>query len=531
MRFLIALIAFLVAAMVTTPADAREAGEMLPLLKRHEIQVLLAAKFSQADVARRVGMSVATVQRVATEDAVTHTDDAAARKQRRVGRPSKVTAVEGDVRTWLDAEPHLPTQELLRRALDGGYDGAKSAFYDLVARLRSPRSAPVVRFEGLPGEFSQHDFGQVDVRFVDGRCVRVRFFASRLKYSRFVAVSIVPDERTETLVRTLVRHFVAFGGVPLLAVFDRPRTIVTKGGTGREVTAFNATFAQVMLELGVGIEMCAPRSGNQKGAVEQLVKWVKSSFFKWRKFTDERDLEAQLAAWVRTVNFDTPNRATGMFPETRRQQEVVRLRPVRVTPAALALRVPIVVGPSAEVAFEGRAWSMPPGAANTTGTAFVYEDRLHFVAGRFEATHARHGHAGRRVTLPTHRTEKVAAVRGARAVQYEQRQQLHDLGGDAETLLTAIVHRDPVRAREEIAVLHVLLVRHGDGAMRNALARVVAAGRLTVDAVVEALAPQDAARTHAALRELVAKATERTPSTPRRRAAEATKRARVRGAR
>jgi hypothetical protein len=174
---------------------------------------------------------------------------------------------------------------------------------------------------------------------------------------------------------------------------------------------------------------------------------------------------------------------------------------------------------------------MPPGAANTTGTAFVYEDRLHFVAGRFEATHARHGHAGRRVTLPTHRTEKVAAVRGARAVQYEQRQQLHDLGGDAETLLTAIVHRDPVRAREEIAVLHALLVRHGDGAMRDALARVVAAGRLTVDAVVEAFAPQDAARTHAALRELVAKATERTPSTPRRRAAEATKRARVRGAR
>ena len=162
---------------------------------------------------------------------------------------------------------------------------------------------------------------------------------------------------------------------------------------------------------------------------------------------------------------------------------------------------------------------------------FVYEDRIHFVAGRFEATHARHGHTGRRVTLPTHRTEKVAAVRGARAVQYEQRQQLHDLGGDAEAILTALVHRAPTAAREDVAVLHALLVRHGDGAMREALAHVVAAGRLTVDAVVEAIAPHDAARTHAALRELVTKATERTPSTPRRRAAVATKRARVRGAR
>ena len=30
------------------------------------------------------------------------------------------------------------------------------------------RSRPMVRFEGLPGEFSQHDFGHVDVRFMDG---------------------------------------------------------------------------------------------------------------------------------------------------------------------------------------------------------------------------------------------------------------------------------------------------------------------------------------------------------------------------
>jgi len=27
----------------------------------------------------------------------------------------------------------------------------------------------VVRFEGLAGEFSQHDFSHVDVRYLDGR--------------------------------------------------------------------------------------------------------------------------------------------------------------------------------------------------------------------------------------------------------------------------------------------------------------------------------------------------------------------------
>lgn len=136
--------------------------------------------------------------------------------------------------------------------------------------------APVVRFEGLPGEFSQHDFGQVDVCFVDGRKQRIHFFASRPKYSRYAAVTIGPNEQVETLVRTLVRPFTSFGGVPLLAVFDRPRTIVAKSGRGREVEEFNSSFAEVMLELGVGAEMCATRSGNQKGSVEHLVKWART---------------------------------------------------------------------------------------------------------------------------------------------------------------------------------------------------------------------------------------------------------------
>jgi hypothetical protein len=63
---------------------------------------------------------------------------------------------------------------------------------------------------------------------------------------------LVENERVEKLVRCLARHFVAFGGLPLMAVFDRPRTIVKKTGKGREVEEFNATVAQAIVDLGVG---------------------------------------------------------------------------------------------------------------------------------------------------------------------------------------------------------------------------------------------------------------------------------------
>jgi hypothetical protein len=174
---------------------------MLPLLLRHEIQVLRRAGHSQADTAKRAGVSVDAVRRIEREVAVASADDPAERRARGIGRPSKAAPFGEKIRTWLTEDPALPTLELLRRGRDAGYAGHKTAFYALVAGLRPLRVTPVVRFEGLPAEFSQHDFGHVDVRFVEGRKKRVHFFASRLKYSRFVAVTLVDNERVETLVR------------------------------------------------------------------------------------------------------------------------------------------------------------------------------------------------------------------------------------------------------------------------------------------------------------------------------------------
>lgn len=472
-----------------------QAEEMLPLLKRHEIQVLLRAGHSQPDVAARTGVSADTVRRVKRETAVTSADDAAERRDRKIGRPSKASPFASKVAAWIAEDAELPTQELLRRATEAGYTGHKTAFYALVAGLRPPRATPVVRFEGLPGEFSQHDFGHVDVRFVDGRKKRVHFFASRLKYSRFVAVTLVDNECTETIVRCLARDFTSFGGLPLMAVFDRPKTIVKKGvGKGRDVEAWNATFAQAIVDIGVGVEMCAPRSGNQKGSVERLVGWVKSAFFKHRKFQDDADLRAQLDAWLTEANTRTRSRATGVIPETRRQEELARLRPIKVIPEKLALRIPIFVGPTAEVIFEGMPYSMPPEATHVAGTLFLYEDRLRIVAGRFESLHRRRKKGEPPAPLPEHRAAKIASVHGKRAKLYEKRQQVLNLGADALALLTEITHREPKLAGRHVEDLYALLEKHGDDAMRAAVARAVKAGKLTVGGVRRGLSGTGAVR-------------------------------------
>ncbi|MBM4250326.1 MAG: hypothetical protein FJ149_13110, partial [Euryarchaeota archaeon] len=234
---------------------------MKSMLDRHKAQVLLQAGHTHKEVVEHTRIGLRTTWRIGHEPPVKDLDDRAERKKRRIGRPIKTMAFRKPVEDMLRSAPDLMTLELFRRARELGYAGGKSAFFELVKGLRPSDVPYTMRFEGIPGEFTQHDFGQVDVVFLDGSEKRIHFFASRLKWSRYAEVAIVPDERVETLVRTIAAHFASMGGIPLLAVFDRPRTVALSWDHSGKVTEWNRVFASAMFELGVGVDVdveCGP---------------------------------------------------------------------------------------------------------------------------------------------------------------------------------------------------------------------------------------------------------------------------------
>lgn len=276
-----------------------------------------------------------------------------------------------------------------------------------------------------------------------------------------------------------------------MAVFDRPKTVAQAWKSDGTITKFNPVFAQAMFDMGVGVEVCWPYSPRQKGAVENLVGWVKNSFFKVRRFHDRSDLEAQLVVWHQDVNEVRPSRATGVPPATRMSVERARLRPLKVKPADLAVRRSIRVGPTAMVSMEGSLYSMSPEAANYTGTAFIYPDRIRFEAGRFSAMHARASESGTRSDLPEHRAARLAAVSGRRGKQYLKRQDILDLGDIAMVFVSELVHRNPKDWWRHVDRLHDLLQFHGDGMLVLALHMAVAEERFFADAVHEHLASHE----------------------------------------
>jgi len=442
---------------------------MHSLLTRHAVHVLHEAGLTQEAIAAHCKMGVRTVRRILAEPKVEVVDDHAERQRRGVGRSSKTDGFAAFVVETLSQDPGLMTLELLRRARHRGYGGGKSAFYDMVRRLREEHPEWVMRFEGLAGEFSQHDFGQVVVKFVDGSTCRLKFFASRLKYSRYVLVTLVPDETAETLVRTLLDHFAAFGGVPLCAVFDRPKTVAKKWTADGKVTEWNPIFAQAAMDIGFTAEVCWPRSPRQKGSVENLVGWVKGSFFKQRRFLDLEDLQQQLDEWHVEVNEERPSRATDIVPVVRVVEEQQRLRRPRVTADELALRIPISVGPTGYVVHDAHSYSMPPRAAGLPATLHLHRDRVRIVAGRFEATHPRVRGKAKPSTLPEHRAQQLSALSGTRGKRYLRRQHLFDLGEPAVVFLTELVHHNPRGWYQDVDLLHALLQRHGGDVVLRAM--------------------------------------------------------------
>jgi hypothetical protein len=258
-------------------------------------------------------------------------DKVARLEAKRVGRPSKAESFRELVSEWLGRDAQVSTHEILRRARLAGYQGQKSAFYALVQSLRSASRTSVLESEFLPGEFTRHAFGRADVRFLEGSRCRVHFLATRLEYSRWVEVSLVADQQFATHCRALVEHFVRLGGVPLVAIFERPGSLAVArtGGHPR----FRPEFAPVALELGIGVEVPAPcRSYERRSFAGTLISLRR--FLKSAAFADRSDLERQLSAWILTINSEL-SRQTGKAPLHVKREEEPRLRPLRVSASDL----------------------------------------------------------------------------------------------------------------------------------------------------------------------------------------------------
>ncbi|MBW2233573.1 MAG: IS21 family transposase [Deltaproteobacteria bacterium] len=434
-------------------------------MKRLEVQTLRGAGVTVEEVATHAAVSPRTVVRVAKEDLIDDPVAVDSDRSKRMGRPSKVAPYLELVEKWLTEDPKIPTNHVLERLRDEGYDGSKSAVYDAVKKLR--KAAPpegIVRFEGLPGEFSQHDFGEVWIRYKDGSRERIKFFASCLKYSRLRRVWLAPNEKTDSVCHGLYDAFAYFGGVPLMSVFDNPKTIVTS--RDGDHVKWNDTFARFCAEAHIVPRATWPRRPQEKGAVENLVGYAKSSFFKVHVFDDRADMEARLEVWHVKVNDERVCRATGEIPRARFLLEQIRLRSLGIGAGGFRLRYTRIVRRDGFIEFDGLRYYVGMSNIGAEATLHVEKDDLEvWVARDRVATHPRQPVNGKYSVLPEQRGELIQK-QGARP--YLKRELMQHLCPAAEWYMTELRHRRPDHWEDQVARLYELLEEFEEAALRDA---------------------------------------------------------------
>jgi transposase len=198
---------------------------MLRQMERSTIQLLAKRGKSQRAIARELGYSRTTVARALDEPV---DRQPAARR-----RPSQTDPFHDRIREWLAAGlSGVRMLELARSDPAEPYIGGRSVFTDAMRRIRREQdrhAADVpLRFEGLPGEYLQVDWGEVRHFPFTAQPPATRYFlACRLTYSGWVWVCFTRDMRQETRFRGLAAALVSLAFVPWVLVFDHMKTVTS----------------------------------------------------------------------------------------------------------------------------------------------------------------------------------------------------------------------------------------------------------------------------------------------------------------
>jgi|TARA_B100000315_G_scaffold135728_1_gene125027 transposase len=438
-------------------------------MARSTIHLLQKRGRSQRQIAAELGLSRTTVARVLQEPV-------AKPPRRRKQRASIVDPYRPQIVQWVrEGLSGVRMLELARADPRRPYRGGHSVFRTAVRqeRLAQAQASAVaqvpVRFEGLPGEYLQVDWGEVRRFPFTGQPVGTRYFlACRLKYSRWNWVRFTTDMRQETLLRGLVDCCVALRWVPWVLVFDNMKT-VTSGRDAQGQPVWHPAFRQLAVELGFHPEACHTGAANQKGSVEALVKWVKGNFLAGRQFADEADLAQQCRAWLAHSNA-RPSQATGEAPNARLAAEAAQGGPLPPTARDYGFLHPARVSAEALVAVRGNQYSVPLQHVGAPVTVRVHRARLALWRDTtLIAAHARAPDgAQQRVVEPTHFAPLFARKPRAQLMLY--RQVLLQLGAEAAHYLREVSRRQRACLREEVLGIYALYEQWGTPALLAAMA-------------------------------------------------------------
>lgn len=207
-------------------------------------------------------------------------------------------------------------------------------------------------------------------------------FGAVLSASRFKYAAL--EERpftAEMLLVHLLDCFDFIGGIPLEIVIDQDCTMVVEENSGDIV--FTKLFSDFIKEMGFTVRVCRKADPESKGKIENMVKFVKYSFFPTRKFESLAEARISLLSWLSRRANGKLSQATGKIPAIEIVEERKHLQPIRNSihrKDSRAAREVRQADPKCRISVDASQYELPDNYRNrrveiyrTADTLFVYD--------------------------------------------------------------------------------------------------------------------------------------------------------------
>ena len=311
-------------------------------------------------------------------------------------RPERKRALRG-LEPWLAErlQRHRGNADVVRQDLEREHRVTVSL--RTVERAVAPfrrelRAAEVatIRFETLPGEQLQIDFGETGVS-IAGERVRVHLFVATLGYSRRPYVAVFSHERQSAWWQGIEGAFHHFGGRTRELLIDNAKPLVDFHDAQTREVRFNERFHAFCCYWDVLPKACAPYRARTKGKDERGVGYVKRNAIAGHAFDSLAALEAHLAWWMREVADSRVHGTTGEIPIERfRAKEATALRPLEGRTTFQPIRECVRrVHADACIELETNRYSVPWRLIGETVSVLVNEQVRIVHAGQEVAVHVR----------------------------------------------------------------------------------------------------------------------------------------------
>jgi len=119
--------------------------------------------------------------------------------------------------------------------------------------------------------------------------------------------------------RCHTRAFEYFGGVPKKILYDNMRKVV-KSNIGGKVD-YNEKFMDFALYYGFLLCACDVGQGHEKGKIERVIEYIRTSFFTGEKFSSLEELNSKALYWCSEIADKIIHGTTHETPIDRWQEE------------------------------------------------------------------------------------------------------------------------------------------------------------------------------------------------------------------